>query len=196
MYYFILLVTLLGALVITSNILHYVAYRKHLDNFIVTEPFQLTSFVISTLFFFSSVAICVYQSLSKLKLAYMELLIFGLFYEFNEITFGISLIIMITGIGLSYIGEFLIRLCRRQVQCRCKNDGMVSIKVTVISFDRTKPDAEDIKACVICQYDIKNTDKVCKLECSCKAIYHKNCIVEWYGEHHECPLCKKYANLM
>lgn len=45
--------------------------------------------------------------------------------------------------------------------------------------------------CCICCENIDNLDKILKLECSCKYIYHKDCIEQWFNTNLNCPLCRK-----
>ena len=44
------------------------------------------------------------------------------------------------------------------------------------------------KNCVICMEDFKIGDEV--LFIPCLHVFHKNCIVEWFKDHNDCPVCK------
>jgi hypothetical protein len=43
--------------------------------------------------------------------------------------------------------------------------------------------------CSICLEEYDEDMKICKLRCS--HIYHKECIMSWFKNHNECPLCRK-----
>jgi hypothetical protein len=45
--------------------------------------------------------------------------------------------------------------------------------------------------CKICCKNIENLDKILKLECSCKHIFHKYCIEKWLNTSINCSLCGK-----
>ena len=47
---------------------------------------------------------------------------------------------------------------------------------------------DDKKNCVICMEDFKIGDEV--LFIPCLHVFHKNCIIEWFKDHNDCPVCK------
>lgn len=49
--------------------------------------------------------------------------------------------------------------------------------------------------CSICHEDIKEGERVCLLS-DCKHGFHNTCIVKWFKEKHECPVCRKNYNLI
>ena len=47
---------------------------------------------------------------------------------------------------------------------------------------------DDKKNCIICMEDFKNGDEVIYIPCL--HVFHKNCILEWFKIHNDCPICK------
>lgn len=50
---------------------------------------------------------------------------------------------------------------------------------------------EDINKCIICQENIYDY-KIEKLQCGCRNLAHKNCLIEWLKIKNKCPICRKY----
>ena len=47
---------------------------------------------------------------------------------------------------------------------------------------------EDKKQCVICMEDFKDGDEV--IYVPCLHVFHKDCLLEWFKRHDDCPICK------
>ena len=61
-----------------------------------------------------------------------------------------------------------------------------SLETTVLKDVSTLE--EDKKQCVICMEDFNNGDEVMYLPCL--HVFHKDCLLEWFKGHNDCPICK------
>lgn len=55
-----------------------------------------------------------------------------------------------------------------------------------LQFFKRKPTA-NAELCAICRFDIKTV----AVTMSCGHVFHRNCILKWFQQKNECPLCRK-----
>ena len=76
-------------------------------------------------------------------------------------------------------------------RCLLELNEINAIQQFHLTETMTKLDMEN--DCTICVDKIKQGDKMIKLDC--EHYYHKKCILNWFRQHMNCPICR-YAPLI
>lgn len=67
-------------------------------------------------------------------------------------------------------------------------NNIISVSNNIIKIDSSNIDDTN-NVCSICLDNL--TSESYKIKCSCKYLYHKECITKWLDSHNHCLICKK-----